>query len=233
MDIKIVVVHSERQNEINSNIYHSRSDFTEKIKGCSLSVSQHDKKKLHTLFYWILHIEWWILHMALGNSLLKHHFIISKKNIWETSCCKLYIYIFHKYSHLFLDLSATCIFYSSEIGSCIQYIYWFPEFSMLRHDSVAIVWLLRAREQITHEFGKAGIGNPPSYHSFQTTYVGFKSLNIQNYNTQCHKNKTVCLTLVWCFMSDRPEGREAGASWGILSLQPIIWGQCAQWCVRH
>lgn len=115
---------SAQWNKINSNIYHSRSDFTEKIKGCSLSVSQHDKKKLHTLFYWILHIEWWILHMALGNSLLKHHFIISKKNIWETSCCKLYIYIFHKYSHLFLDLSATCIFYSSEIGSCIQYIYW-------------------------------------------------------------------------------------------------------------
>ena len=67
---------------------------------------------------------------------------------------------------------------------------------MLRHDSVAIVWLLRAREQITQEFVKAGIGNPPSYHSFQTTYVGFKSLNIQKYNTQCDKKKTVCLTLV-------------------------------------
>lgn len=35
-----------------------------------------------------------------------------------------------------------------------------PEYCiLLRHDSVAIVWLFRYRKQITQEFGKIGTGN--------------------------------------------------------------------------
>lgn len=31
-----------------------------------------------------------------------------------------------------------------------------PEYRLLRHDSVAIVWLFRYRKQVAQEFGKTG-----------------------------------------------------------------------------
>lgn len=86
-----------------------------------------------------------------------------------------------------------------------------PEYSTLRHDSVAIVWLLRAREKITREFGKTSIENPPSY---QSTNVGFKSFNIKMTapDVECAQKTSLPHSCMMFRYADSPEGREAGAS---------------------
>lgn len=61
--IKIVVVHSEGQNKINTKIYHSRPDFTKKIKGCLLSVPQHNKKNIH---YILLNFRYRVVNSTYG-----------------------------------------------------------------------------------------------------------------------------------------------------------------------
>lgn len=129
-------------------------------------------------------------------------------------------HLFHQYNHLSLGLSATCVFYSSEIDNCIQYKYWSQ--SIVGSDMTQ--WPL---------FGcHTGVWQNWNWES---TFISrllkykykFSTVNIKMIapNVYCK----VCLTLVWYFiMEECPKGREAGANWGTFSLQLIKWRSCAK-----
>lgn len=158
---------------------------------------------------------------------LRHHFIprrmsekplaANSRQIWQ------YSRFYHQWSDLFLGLSATCVFYSSEIDNCIQYMYWSQ--SLLRHDSVAIVWLLRYTSH--RSLAKLAL----------VIHIHIKPFKVQIQDLILNRellmlgvppNTILPRSCMIFHYAGQSWGKRPGANWCILSLQPEIWGSCAK-----